>query len=246
MTTFDPPDLAEIRELRGVAQATGISTAVVAASRSRSGSNLGDWPLSSLGGINPSSGDGLSLVPCYTWKPGQASDAVLEGLLDLDSSSLVAFRCRPSASQGDELFEPWLAGAVPAVLADIRRPLIVDVTLAGVPPYGAIFRLSSMFPTLPVILALGGGEDLSTVRALARSCPNVLVETSGLPAEVLHDFALELGAGRLVFGSGYPEGDSRAALARVERLRLDTASTDLLLHQNAEALLTGSWTVGGS
>lgn len=232
----------ELRVLREQSSAAGVATIVVATA---SESTDLAWPLPVIEAVvAPRSGEPwpVAVVPCYDWRPG-LPDATVEGLLAIPADLRLAVRCRPSGDWAGVVFQPWLVGSLPAILADICRPLIVDLAGADMPPYAGIFELCSSHARLPVVLSAVNRVNLPIVRALARACPNLMAATVGLGTDDVSALVADLGAHRVLFGSGYPAWSQVAALATIGRVDLDPAARELVVSGNARRLLAGEWTL---
>jgi hypothetical protein len=155
----------------------------------------------------------------------------------------MAMKCRPSGGSKAVAFEPWFLGAFPALLAEIRRPLIADLTEKGTPPFAGLFSLCSSHPNLPVVLELSPDNDLAVVASLADACPNVLIETAGLSLDAIASLINDLGPQRVVFGSGYPARDVHEVYAELMSV-VDQHDRASIAFENAARLLNGQWKPG--
>jgi hypothetical protein len=187
--------------------------------------------------------DALTTDPpprCLTWVPGTAATA-LDRLACVASDWRGMARVVPEDWGNETALLPWLIDDFAAVLAHIRRPLLVELGEES-PPWNGVYRLASTFPTLPVILGGASGMQPVIARELCRACPNVLLETSNQEASELALTVDAVGAGRVVFASGRPRRNLKHALLACEQARFDTRERQLMLLVNAERLLVGSWT----
>lgn len=101
-----------------------------------------------------------------------------------------------------------------------------------------VATLAQRFPDVRLIMAHLTGCGVRGVLAV-KSCPNVVVDTSGAaPESGIVEFAVaELGAERIVYGSDVPIRDFGVAIARITGSALDAATQRKILHDNAAALL---------
>jgi hypothetical protein len=166
---------------------------------------------------------------CLTWGPGTSSAEVDDfAVASPQWQGLV--RVVPADWRGASPLSPWLAGDLAAVLADVRRPLLVDPrgTEGGV--LDAVHALSCAFPMLPVVVGMTPGIDPRLAARLATACPSVLLADGRAEAsEVLEELAL---AGKVVHGSGAPwadDADSAGIVLPDEAARI------------AERLVAGDW-----
>jgi predicted TIM-barrel fold metal-dependent hydrolase len=101
-----------------------------------------------------------------------------------------------------------------------------------------VATLANRFPNVRIIMAHLTGCGVRGVLAV-KSCPNVVVDTSGAAPEAgLVEYAVaQLGSERVLYGSDAPIRDFAVALARITGARLDAQTQQKILHDNARALL---------
>jgi predicted TIM-barrel fold metal-dependent hydrolase len=101
-----------------------------------------------------------------------------------------------------------------------------------------VATLARRFPDVRIIMAHLTGCGVRGVQAV-KACPNVVVDTSGAAPEAgIVEYAVEqLGADRILYGSDAPIRDFGVAIARITGSRLDPATKQKILHDNAAALL---------
>lgn len=101
-----------------------------------------------------------------------------------------------------------------------------------------VATLAKRFPDVRIIMAHLTGDGVRGVQAV-KSCPNVWVDTSGAaPESGIVEYAVEqLGADRILYGSDVPIRDFGVAIARITGSRLDAATKQKILHDNAAQLL---------
>ena len=101
-----------------------------------------------------------------------------------------------------------------------------------------VATLARRFPNVCIIMAHLTGCGVRGVLAV-KDCPNVVVDTSGAAPEAgLVEYAVvQLGAGRVLYGSDVPIRDLGVALARITGSRLNAATQRKILYDNARALL---------
>lgn len=101
-----------------------------------------------------------------------------------------------------------------------------------------VATLARRFPQVRIIMAHLTGCGVRGVLAV-KSCANIVVDTSGAAPEAgIVEFAVEqLGAERVLYGSDVPVRDFGVALARITGSRLDSATKQKILRDNARALL---------
>jgi predicted TIM-barrel fold metal-dependent hydrolase len=110
----------------------------------------------------------------------------------------------------------------------------------GVPICSMPLQLSELarrFPTVPFVMGHGAYADFwyDLVPALTQAA-NILVETSCQVGGVLQAVIDGLGAGRAIFGSGYPRSDPMVEIGKMSRLRLSDEDRAKIMFANARAL----------
>jgi uncharacterized protein len=103
-----------------------------------------------------------------------------------------------------------------------------------------VVALARRFPECRIVLAhLGGGRERG-VQDLVEH-PNLYYDTSGSqPESGLVEYAVaQLGADRVLFGSDWPVRDFGVQLGRILGARLSAKERRLILHGNAQRLLSG-------
>jgi predicted TIM-barrel fold metal-dependent hydrolase len=99
--------------------------------------------------------------------------------------------------------------------------------------------LASEFSEQPFICGHSGwNKPSSSLRAALRN-PNILLETSWQPAEVIRRLCLALGPSRLILGSDYPLYSMRRAIGNCRRA-LSPKEFIMVTSTNAKALIGGS------
>ncbi|MEI6105668.1 MAG: amidohydrolase family protein [Opitutae bacterium] len=101
-----------------------------------------------------------------------------------------------------------------------------------------VATLARRFPRVKIIMAHLTGCGVRGLQAV-RPCPNVVVDTSGAAPEAgLIEYAVaQLGAERVLYGSDVPVRDFGVAITRITGSRLNAATKQKILYDNARALL---------
>jgi uncharacterized protein len=101
-----------------------------------------------------------------------------------------------------------------------------------------VATLARRHPNVKIIMAHLTGCGVRGVLAV-KDCPNVVVDTSGAAPEAgIVEYAVgQLGAARVLYGSDVPVRDFAVAIARITGSRLDARAKQMVLHDNAHALL---------
>lgn len=138
----------------------------------------------------------------------------------------------------DRLVEPLLTYA-----QERHLPVQIAGGYPQVSHAAQIADIAGRFPDLRILATHGGqinisGRGLYEAGQLLRRRPNVCLQTSGVYREDwLEDTARELGATRLVFGSGAPYFDLGFELERVRRLHLPDTDREAIAGLNLARLL---------
>ena len=174
--------------------------------------------------------------------PRQGAAALIElrrGVERLGLHGLLLHPWEELFPANDRLVDPLFAYAR-------ERRLLVQVA-GGYPMVShaaQIADLAQRFPDVTILATHGGqinisGRGLYEAAQMLRACPNVYLQTSGVYREDwMEDMAQELGAARLVFGSGAPYYDLGFELERIHRLHLPAADRAAIAGANLARLLT--------
>ena len=138
--------------------------------------------------------------------------------------------------QMDPLFERVSQLGIPVILHSGR-------SLGGI-PYVILnlFELKALadaFPRATIILAhMGwGGRDSIGVDVLARECPNVWFDTSGVNDEkLLRQVVEQAGADRVMYGSDFPRLHPQVEMLKVQMAELDEGEEKKVMGESAAKL----------
>lgn len=176
-------------------------------------------------------GDAVADAPprCLTWAPA-TSAADLDAFARLSPGWHGLVRVVVADWRGASPLAPWLASGLAAVLADVRRPLLVDPRGRETTILDEVHALSRAFPMLPLVVGLTPAIDPLLAARLATACPSVLLASGRVgDAGPLRELTR---TGKVVHGSGTPWPDGAHA-GTVELLPADA--------QTAEQLIAGAW-----
>jgi hypothetical protein len=120
-------------------------------------------------------------------------------------------------------------------LSERNIPLFVKDDLAG------ISNLLAEFPKLIVVAVNQGPGSLERLlRPLLDEYPNFYLETSNYIIDgLIEEFCERYGCERLLFGSGFPNNCSGAALLRLVQAEIDPESKQAIAAENLKRLLEG-------
>ena len=120
-----------------------------------------------------------------------------------------------------------------AVYAERRIPLFVRASL------DKVAQLLKSFPELVVVTGSQGSNPLDRYAwPLIERYPNLIFETSGYVVDNgIEEFCRRYSASRLVFGSGYPENSSGAAMLALAQAEIPDAARKAIASENLSRLL---------
>ena len=120
-----------------------------------------------------------------------------------------------------------------AVYSERRIPLFVRASL------DKIASLLRSFPDLVIVTASQGSNPLDRYAwPLVEKYPNLIFETSGYIVDAgIEEFCRRYSASRLVFGSGYPDNSSGAAMLALACAEISAGDRQAIARDNLERLL---------
>jgi len=130
----------------------------------------------------------------------------------------------------------------PVIEAAINHgvPVLIDT---GFPVLSLPFQfgdLAKTFPDATLIMGHMGLADYNWFDALvvARSCPNVIIETSSQDCQISFEQAVkDVGEDRLVFGTDIPHTDPVVEIRKIETLDISSAAKSKIFSENIARLL---------
>ncbi|MFP4497388.1 MAG: amidohydrolase family protein [Vulcanimicrobiota bacterium] len=124
-----------------------------------------------------------------------------------------------------------------------QKPIMVSGGHARVSHPRQLEFLAKEFPGQQFIFTSAGqinicGLSLDDARQMLNACPNVTMETSGIyRRDFIEQMAGEIGAHRIVFGSGSPYYDMGFELERIKTAKINPEEKEFILAKNAENIL---------
>jgi len=120
-----------------------------------------------------------------------------------------------------------------AVYAERRIPMFVRASL------DKVAQLLKSFPELVVVTGSQGSNPLDRYAwPLIERYPNLIFETSGYVVDNgIEEFCRRYSASRLVFGSGYPENSSGAAMLALAQAEIPEVARQAIASENLTRLL---------
>jgi len=121
-----------------------------------------------------------------------------------------------------------------AVYAEHRLPLFIRASL------DKIANLLRAFPDLVVVTGTQGMNPLDRYAwPLVEGYPNLYFETSAYFVDgIVEEFCRRYGASRLIFGSGFPDHASGAAMLMVARAQISERERQAIAYENLSRLLS--------
>jgi hypothetical protein len=173
------------------------------------------------------------LLPTWSILPSQTQELPAgEGLVrQMQRHRIPALRLFPDDHRYfvDEI--TW--GDQLAVFAERRIPLFVRASL------DKVAQLLRSFPDLVIVTGSQGSNPLDRYAwPLIEKYPHLYFETSGYVVDNgIEEFCRRYSAARLVFGSGYPENSSGAAMLALTHAELPLADRQAIAAGNLDRLL---------
>jgi len=179
------------------------------------------------------------LLGCWTILPPQSGEVIEERFFEkMKDNRIAALRAFPDFHR--YLLNRVTFGRFLEEICERRIPLILSLAREEV-SWGAIYELMKEFPDLTCILSDLGvwGMDRYTWPLLERY-PNAYLETSMLSqqADTLSSAVRRFGAGRFLFGSGFPERYPESAMLQLMHLEISESDKQKIAARNAENLLS--------
>jgi predicted TIM-barrel fold metal-dependent hydrolase len=169
-------------------------------------------------------------------------DAAMQSMLD---AGVAAVRVTPSRYNGYTC-DPWALGPIWRRFDDVRMPvLLVSTDLGRYPDQPAlgfsaknIYETAKAFPRVPLIIVRLNFSALRVVVPLMRECPNVYAELSFFTAHRGYETLVrEVGADRLLFGSGMPWGPPGPAVVATTYAAISEDDKRLIAGDNLRRLI---------
>lgn len=141
---------------------------------------------------------------------------------------------------------PWIRGGAFDVLEAHRVPLLVSGSdLAKYPDENTqgfsaenIYDICKQYPRLPIIIVRFNYQNQRAIFPLLRECPNLYLEISYYTTHRGVEFIVQnVGAERLIFGTGMPINNPGLALTLVCYAQISEAEKRLIAGDNLRRLL---------
>jgi predicted TIM-barrel fold metal-dependent hydrolase len=178
------------------------------------------------------------LLGCWTILPPQTEEVIRADFFEgMKKHRIAALRAFPDFHRF--LLNRVTFGEFLDELSERRIPLLLSLGRAVSWP--AIYGLLDEFPYLTCILCdLGVWSMDRYTRPLLETYPNVYLETSmiSLQAGSLKEGVERFGAGRFLFGSGFPERYPEGAMLQLLHADISDADKEKIAAKNAQGLFS--------
>lgn len=194
--------------------------------------------LDSASGLHPA-----WVIPMHTTIDYPAPGEYVANMLD---QGVRAVRVWPPPYHG-YLADPWALGPLWDELADQKIPVLVGTSDLGRFPdqpasgFSAknLYEICRRHPSLPVVVVRLNFSALSVAVPLLRECPNLFVELSYFTTHRGVEYLVgQVGAERLLFGSGLPWASPGPGIAAVQYAMIDDEERQLIAGDNLRRLLS--------
>jgi len=173
------------------------------------------------------------LVPCWTLLPPQTGETPRPEFLagNMREAGVKILRVFPDEHR--YALDSLTFGGIFEMMTAGRIPLFAKLNLTS------LSGVLKDFPGLRVVAVNQGPHSLERFsRPLLEKHPNFYLETSCyLVDRLIEEFCRIFGPERLLFGSGFPDNCSGAALLRLARADIDAAAKALVAGGNLDRLL---------
>ncbi|MHB0876416.1 MAG: amidohydrolase family protein [Anaerolineae bacterium] len=178
-----------------------------------------------------------NLTPCLAAGPLVAEEfGGLEALLRQITGAGAAAVCLYPKSHSYST-APWCSGTLLDALQAASVPVLLELSETSWPEVAGIL---DDWPRLPLIIVKAGYRILRNLLPLMRRHDTLHVDTSYLgDNEALEVVAREVGAERVLFGSGTPRTDGAGSLARLSYSALNDREKELVAGGNLQRLIAG-------
>ncbi len=179
-----------------------------------------------------------ALTPCPIVLPAGGGDfpPEEEQVADLIARGARAVWIRPEYDHW--LLVPWQSGPLFAALEQRRMPVVCLQRMVKLPE---LADLAGRYPRLPLLYAELGYREQRSYLPLLERFPNVHL-VLGAPYTVhrgIEQLVARVGAGRLLFGSGFPAAEPMAAIAQLVYAEISEEDKQRIGAGNLEALVEG-------
>lgn len=185
------------------------------------------------------------LEPCWVVMPGDEVGDVAALCDEMAARGVRAVRLCPR----DHVYPltAWMAGGLLSALNERRYLVLLDVDQVVLPtglfdvnPAGwrEVAWLCQTYPGLSIVLTRVGYRALRVLLPLMRECLNLFLDLSYFAThQGVEEVTAQLGAERLLFGTGQPLVDPAGARTRLAYAEVTPEQQEMIAHLNLERLL---------
>jgi predicted TIM-barrel fold metal-dependent hydrolase len=201
----------------------------------------GSSPVSGNGFVNSVVGESERLLGCWTILPPQTDEVIdSEFFSRMKHNRVVCLRAFPD--HHNYLLSRQVFGGFLDEVVERRVPLLLSMSgMPGGITWRSAYELLKDYPDLTCILCDTGVwlTDRYT-RPLLENYPNVSLETSlvSLGARVVESIVAKYGAGRLVFGSGFPLRYPEAPMLQLIHAEISHEDKKMIASGNLENVIS--------
>lgn len=178
------------------------------------------------------------LVPCcalvsFTGGESCSAPEYLDGVIRQGARAGIVFPTGMNWS-----LDEWCAGSLLDACEKRRLPLLVPYEET---PLGALNAVCENHPRLPVILIQANYQFTRMIFPLLKAHRNLHCDISA-PFSIeggLERLVHEIGPGKIIFGSRYPESEAGAAVTYLRYARIPVKARALIASGNLERLIAG-------
>lgn len=172
------------------------------------------------------------------WRKEEALEEVERIFSRLKLEGLFLHPLEEHFSLTDPVLKPVLVH-----MEKIGKPVMICGGHSGVSHPCQIRYIAKEFPSITFIVTSAGqinisGLLLKDASTMLKSCPNVIMETSGIyRRDFIEQMTKVLGADRVVFGSGMPYYNQDMEMQRIITAKIDKKDKNKILGETAQKLL---------
>jgi len=180
-------------------------------------------------------GEERNLFPCFVLLPPATGEMSFDADLRREMREAGARAARLFPKHHSYSLHPRCSGRLLEWLEAERIPLLVDLEQTD---WEEVAAVCGAFPALALILLRAGYRVDRQVYPLLEAHPNLHLEISYYQSHrAVEEVVSRFGAGRLMFGTGYPFFAPAAAVAAVNYAQISPGEKALIASGNLEALL---------
>jgi uncharacterized protein len=172
------------------------------------------------------------------WRKEKAEAEVIRIFDKLNFSGLYINPLEEQCPLTSQVLKPVLN-----IMRNIRKPVMISGGHVRVSHPRQVEYIAREYPDITFIVTSGGqinicGALLWDAEEMLKTCPNVIMETSGIyRRDFIEQMTENLGGSRIVFGSGTPYYNQEFEMERIKTAQIPDEQKKMLLGQNAADIL---------